>query len=225
MALDLLIRKKQHKCCAAKHSMYFLIGELSSFNTWWLKGLLPYTDAGLFLWEFRAFCSTFLLNFFNIPFLLISLLSFWLYFSQCWTVWTFLSSPLTALVCCSFFPCSYLLYLEWNLLLWRSFKKISLRSFVPVLFDHPLCLALLTYFCLLLPCAHHMPVTSYPSFSVLLLLGNALFSVLELIIHWWLFSFFWAWKSVMVEWPALVFFSNLIFVLLILFKSAVRVLQ
>lgn len=31
MALHLLIRKKEDKCGAAKHSMYFLIGKLSSF--------------------------------------------------------------------------------------------------------------------------------------------------------------------------------------------------
>lgn len=147
---------------------------VSYFNTWRLKGLLPHTDAGLFLWEFGAFCSTFRLNFFNIHFLLISLLSFWLYFSRCSIVWTFLSSPLTVLVCCSFFPCSYLLYLEWNFLLWRSFEKISLRSFVHILFDHPLSCTL-TYICLLFPCARYMLVTSYPSFSVLLLLGNEIF--------------------------------------------------
>lgn len=57
-----------------------------------------------------------------------------------------------------------------------------MRSFVHVLFDHLLCLALLTYFCLRLLCAHYMLVTS--SFSVLLLLRNELFSLLELVIHW-----------------------------------------
>lgn len=113
------------------------------------------------------FCSTFLLNFFTIYFLLLSLLSFWLSFSRCRIIWAFLSSPLTALVCCSFIPCSYLLYLEWNHLLWRSFEKISLRQRLIIL-----CLALLTYFCLLLPCARYMLVTFYSSFSALLLLGN-----------------------------------------------------
>lgn len=129
MALDLLVRRKQHKCCAVKHSVYFLIGELSSFLLQYLatERAATHTDAGLFQWEFGAFCSTFLLNFFTIQFLLVSLLSFWLYFSR-WIVWTLLSSPLTALVCCSFFPCSYPLYLEWNLL-WRSFEEMSFEIF------------------------------------------------------------------------------------------------
>lgn len=59
-----------------------------------------------------------------------------------------------------------------------------MRSFVHVLFDHLLCLALLTYFCLQLLCTQYMLVTSYPSFSVLLLLRNELFSLFELVIHW-----------------------------------------
>jgi len=32
MVFDLLIRMKKHKGCAAKHNMYFLIAELSSFS-------------------------------------------------------------------------------------------------------------------------------------------------------------------------------------------------
>lgn len=206
MALDLLVRRKQHKCCAVKHSVYFLIGELSSFLLQYLatERAATHTDAGLFQWEFGAFCSTFLLNFFTIQFLLVSLLSFWLYFSR-WIVWTLLSSPLTALVCCSFFPCSYPLYLEWNLL-WRSFEEMSFEIFCSCFVWSS---SMSCTFDILLSAASVCTLHAghfYPSFSVLLLLRNELFSLLELVIHWWLFSFFGAWRSVMVEWPALVFF-------------------
>ena len=193
---------------------------VSHFNTKQLKGLLPHTDAGLFLWEFGAFCSTFLLNFFNIQFLLFSLLLFWLYFSQCWNVWTFLSSPLTALVCYSFFLCSYLLYLEWNLLLRRS------------LWD------LLFVFCLIILYVLHFWHTSVCCFLVHTTCWSLLsFFLSPFIAREWalfspwarnslvIFSFVWAWRNVIVEWSALVFFSNLLFMLIILFKSAVRVLQ
>lgn len=194
--------------------MYFFIGEFSIFflssvaGNW--KWLLC-TDIGFFLREFEAFhsviSSDFLFYFFVIQFLPISLLSFWLYFIRCWIVWAFLRSPLISLFCCLVFPHSYLLFWEQNLLtcsysdVWSS----SVLDFV-------------TYFYLLLPCAHSMLVPSYLSL-VLSLLGNELFSLLELLIYWWLYSFFGAWRSVMV------FYSHLILTMLTLFNSSVRVLQ